>query len=153
MPLKVSVGLNRKVGEPNYGSRGVNVNLEMELDQALLNEPQQLQTRIRQLFGMLRTTLAQELEGGNGAAKSSEARPQVRNGNHPNNGADTSRASARPATPSQVKAIYAIGRSQGVDLPHLLHERFQVTRADDLTVPEASRLIDELKGGAGQDRQ
>ncbi len=36
MPMKLNVGLSRKVGEPNYGSRGASVNLELELDAALV---------------------------------------------------------------------------------------------------------------------
>jgi hypothetical protein len=32
MPMKLNVGLSRKVGEPNYGANGTSVNLELELD-------------------------------------------------------------------------------------------------------------------------
>jgi hypothetical protein len=28
--MKLNVGLSRKVGEPNYGSRGASVNLELD---------------------------------------------------------------------------------------------------------------------------
>ncbi len=46
MPLKLNVGLSRKVGEPNYSSRGASVNLELELDSAIVGEPDRLQERI-----------------------------------------------------------------------------------------------------------
>lgn len=149
MPLKLNVGLSRKVGEANYGSRGAIVNIEMELDSALLSEPQRLQERIRQLFGVVRASLAQELNG-NGAHAPATSAPAAthRNGNgNGGNGNDANgnEAPVAPATPSQVKAIYAIGRSKGIQLPQFLHQRFQVTRADDLTKQEASRLIDEMK--------
>ena len=42
MPLKLNVGLNRKVGEQNYGSRGASVNVEMELESSLVGEPSRL---------------------------------------------------------------------------------------------------------------
>ena len=36
MPLKLNVGVSRKVGLPNYGSVGASCNLELELDATLL---------------------------------------------------------------------------------------------------------------------
>ena len=63
MPLKLNVGASKKVGENNYGSRGASINVEMELDSALVGDPARLQERIRQLFGLVRTSLAEELNG------------------------------------------------------------------------------------------
>jgi hypothetical protein len=37
MPMKLNVGVSRKVGLPNYGSVGASCNLELELDAALLD--------------------------------------------------------------------------------------------------------------------
>jgi hypothetical protein len=39
MSVNVNVGFSRKVGEPNEGSRGASVHLEVELDGAALNDP------------------------------------------------------------------------------------------------------------------
>ena len=36
--LKLSTGFSRKVGEPNFGSRGASVNLEIEIDSAITQD-------------------------------------------------------------------------------------------------------------------
>jgi hypothetical protein len=160
MPLKLNVGLSRKVGEPNYGSRGASVNLEMELDSALISEPGKLQDRIRQLFGVVRTSLAEELNGGSCHLKSGN---EAGNGHQPsdseNHPQTAQRAPSGPrnggqrlATPSQAKALYAITKAQRIDLIELLRSRFRVSRADDLTIKEASQLIDELKRSESEER-
>ena len=37
MPMKLNVGVSRKVGLPDYGSVGASCNLELELDAGLLD--------------------------------------------------------------------------------------------------------------------
>lgn len=156
MPLKLNVGASKKVGESNYGSRGANVNLEMELDSALVNDPPKLQERIRQLFGLVRTSLAEELNGnGNGShgpsnGAAAAAGHEQHNGGHGNgngngNGPPQRSNPPRPATQSQVKAIYAITRAQGVNVNQLLRDRFHVGKPEELSIKEASQLIDSLK--------
>jgi len=48
------------------------------------------------------------------------------------------------ATEAQCRAIHAICKSQGVDVNTVLVD-YNVARAEDLNVRDASRLIDELK--------
>ena len=140
MPLKLNIGLSRKVGEPNYGSRGASVNLELELESGLLSNPTRLQERIKHLFGMVKVSLAEELNSSShppiiGAASSRESVP-------------TNQAGAtRMATPAQIKALFALARQQGVELTAFLQERCQVYRPQDLTLRQASTLIDALKNG------
>ena len=67
MPLKLNVGASRKVTDNNYGSRGASVNLEIDLDTALVTDPPKLQEKIRHLFQVARTSLAEELNGGHHA--------------------------------------------------------------------------------------
>jgi hypothetical protein len=136
MPLRVNVGLSKKVGEENFGSRGASVNLELELDSNLANEPGKLQERIRQLFGLVRTSLAEEL---NGASNGRSNAP-------PSNGAQPKPpANFRRATQSQVKALHAIAKDRRLNLVALLDERFRVNRPDDLSIKQASDLISSLK--------
>jgi hypothetical protein len=63
MPMKLNVGLSRKVGEPNYGSRGASVNLELELDNSLVEQPERLRDRIRQLYQLAKASVDEELHG------------------------------------------------------------------------------------------
>lgn len=133
MPLKLNVGLARKVGDSNYGSRGASVNVEMELESALVGAPDQLRERIRQLFNVVRSSLTDELNGT--ANGSTGAHPAAGNG----------QPAVRPATQSQVKALHSIAKSQRLNLSQLLRERFHRDRPDDLNIKEASNLIDQLK--------
>ena len=162
MPLKLNIGLSRKVGEPNYGSRGASINVEMEVESALIDDPARFQERIRSLFRQVRDSLAEELNGGGSP-------PKTGNGAHspagPTNGHVADHANGhglngsgdghvngnsngnlpRPATQSQIKAIYAIARNRRLDLIHALRPRFQTDRPEDLNIQQASQLIDELK--------
>jgi hypothetical protein len=49
------------------------------------------------------------------------------------------------ATPNQVKAINSIARRWDVDLLAILRQEFEVERAEELTLRQASALIDRLK--------
>jgi len=140
--LKLNVGLSRKVGEANYGSRGASVNLEVELETGLVSQPDQLNERIRRLFGMARAAVEEELNhGGHQDDHDTGGDRRQRPG-------QDHRANGRRATQSQVRAIHAIAHRQNVDLSELLRGRYQIDRADDLLIGQASELIDELKAAA-----
>ena len=135
MPLKLNVGLSRKVGEANYGSRGATVNLEIELESSLVSQPDQLHDRIRQLFRLAKSSVDEELNGHSSGNSSGEQESRAT-------------ANGRPATQSQVRAIHAISDRQKTDLVGLLRGRYQVERTEDLSLKDASDLIDYLKGSA-----
>ena len=152
MPLKLNVGLSRKIGEANYGSRGASVNIELELDSALVAEPGKLQDRIRQAFALIKTSLAEELNGnGNGnhgqpaTGNGEDARSQPHANGNGAKGTNQRDSLPRPATQSQCKALFAITRAQGINLSQLLRERFRTGKPEELSIREASGLIDELK--------
>ena len=142
--LKLNIGLSKKVGEPNYGSRGASVNLELEVEAGLVNQPDELQDRIRRLFRLAKSSVDEELSGSTNNGQ---------NGNgHDANGNGRQQRGGRSATDSQVRAIRAIADRQRTDLVGLVRDRFQVDRVEDLSISDASSLIDELKGagnGAG----
>ena len=165
MPMKLNVGLSRKVGEANYGSRGATVNLELEVDSTLASEPERLQERIRELFGLANASIDEELhvEPTQSAAKSqrstaqpatpprqqhatgrNEASRSTTNGYRSNGNGRQPTNNPPPATASQIRALHAIANRQGLNLEAALQERFDLSDAATLTVAEASQLIDEL---------
>jgi hypothetical protein len=123
----------------------------MELESALVSEPNKLQDRIRQLFGVVRASLNEGLNGGNSpAAAVASAKPAEARNSH--NGSTPGASNGiRRATQSQIKALFAITKKERVDLPTFLRERFQVQRPDDLTIQQASLAIDALKESVGKE--
>jgi hypothetical protein len=134
MPLKLNIAMSRKVGEPNYGSRGATVGLEMEVDSNLIDQPRQLNERIARLFQLAKASIDHELG----------CRPTGPNSNS-DAAAGESESRIRPATANQIRAIHAIASRQNLDLTEELRNRFGVYRADDLSLEQASQLIDALK--------
>ena len=175
MSVKLNIGLSRKVGEASFGSRGASINLEVELDNGILNDPDQLRDRVQDLYGLARQSVDEELQrpaeagpsepsqtNGNGHGRISHAangngheNGRVTNGHGPNNGNGhingnaPGRIEVARATQSQIRAIFAISKRQGLDPHTVISERYRVHKMEDLTIREASALIDDLKLGAG----
>ena len=142
--LKLNIGFNRKVGEANFSSRGASVNLEVEVDSGLVREPDRLQEKINYLFGLAEESVDQQLD-----SKGQPESTGQRNGNgHAAGDGQNGNGNGRSATQSQVRAIHAIASRTRIDLTVLLRERFGVDRPDDLSLRDASTLIDDLKNGA-----
>jgi len=139
MPLKLNVSLSRKVGEANYGSRGATVGIETEVDSGLMNQPQQLKEQIACLFRLARQSVDRELN--------CHARGDSRCANQ-NVVIGAEGVQIRLATAAQVRAIHAIANRQKLDLAEELRSRFGVYRPDDLSLDEASHLIDVIKPDA-----
>jgi len=190
MPVKLNIGLSRKVGEPNYGSRGASINLEVELDSGVLQDAAQLRERVRDLYQLARQSIDEELHrpadvevsphsderpvnrisghannghkhnshGTNGEARNGHANGQnnghsngVANGksnghaNGQNNGHSHRTVEVARASSGQIRAIFAISKRLGLDPNSIIQERFRVYRMEDLTMREASSLIDDLQ--------
>ena len=62
--IKLNAGFSRKVGEPNYGSRGASVNLELEVESAAIQDPERMHEKIRALFSLARKAVDEELKNG-----------------------------------------------------------------------------------------
>jgi hypothetical protein len=147
MPLTLNVGLSRKVGEPDYGSRGASVNLELELDGTVIDDPERLRDRIRHLFGLAQLSVDEELSGSRQPASSGNGNGHHGNGHgngsHSNGG---TQPSIRGATQSQVRAIHAVADRRHLNLPQLLQQRFGVELPQQLSLKDASSLLDEFNG-------
>jgi hypothetical protein len=154
MPLKLNVGASRKIGLPDYGSVGASCNLEMELDSALLERDLDgFHARVRDAFIAARQAVHDELARVHVQAPIEFAQPAAApsapvngrsNGTGHANSGPPERSRSRKATEKQVKAIQAIARQQHADLDGLLQD-FGVQRPEDLSLKQASELIDTLK--------
>ena len=134
--IKLNCGVSRKVGEPNYGSRGASVNLELELESQAAQDTEQLQGKIRRLFAMAKKAVDEEL-GTRPPAQGTGPAADSGNG-APTNGAP------RPITDKQAAAIRSICERIGRDPEQEATKAFG-RGLQQLTLPEASRLIDSLK--------
>jgi len=132
MPAKLNVGASRKIADGRYGSRGASVNLEIELDHAVVSEPAKLLERIRQIFHLVHQALTDELQRGQTASS-------------PNRVSSLPSNNQRPATIAQVKTIRRLASEMGTDLEESLRQPFGVQRPEELTVQQASNIIDTLK--------
>jgi len=157
MAVKLSVGLQKKVGLPNYGSLGASCYVEFEIDRGLLDhDPPGFHKKVRKAFAACQQSVQDQL-----ASQQANPATNGHHNGHPANGhpvngyshshgngnghAGSQRGTARPATASQAKAIRAIAGRQRLDLLRLLGHRFNVDRPEALSLAEASSLIDELK--------
>lgn len=136
--LKLNAGISRKVGEPNYGSRGATVHLELEVESNLVNDPDGLTDRIRKLFQLAKRAVDEELNGS----------PSKTDPHREPNPSDNGRRQTRPATDSQLRAIRAIADRNKIDPETAARDRFGVG-LDQLSLKEASQLIDHLKAASG----
>lgn len=145
MPIKLNIGLSRKVGEANFGSRGASCSVEVEAEATLLlTEPAELQRRIQAAFDACRQAVDTELDR---TPESGEVTTARTAGSTPR---PTPAARAtRPATSSQLRAIHAIASRHNVELRPLVQQRYHTGRLEELSITQASELIDELKSVGG----
>ena len=146
MPTKVSVGLSKKQGLPDYGSIGASCQVELELDGQILDgDLERFRQHVRRAYVACRETIEDELT----RDLSNNTGPNRLNGNGHNaanaNGNNHRQSNGRSVTQSQVRAIKAIAGRNRTDLAPLL-DRLGVRNVEDLNISDASSLIDELKG-------
>jgi hypothetical protein len=147
--IKLNVGASRKVSDNHYGSRGGNVNIELELDSTLALDSQKLRDHIRKLFDLANASLSEELQANNEPACVEDSHHQ-RDGANPNgngNGNAVTVAPVRYATEKQIICIQGLARKHGVPVPELLKQA-GVRVFNDMSVRQASQMIESLKGSS-----
>jgi hypothetical protein len=145
MPTKVSVGLSKKQGRPDYGSIGASCHVELELDGQILDgDLERFRQHVRRAYVACRETIEDELT----RDLSTNAAPNRLNGNGHSatngNGNNHGQSNGRSVTQSQARAIKAIAGRNRIDLAPML-DRLGVRNVEDLSISDASSLIDELK--------
>jgi hypothetical protein len=140
MAVKITAGFSRKVGEPNYGSRGASLHLEVELDRGLFDDPEHFQANVEEIFERAREAVDRELQCGAstplepGGAANGQSHRESENGRR-----------ARLATPNQVRAIQRMARHRMAVLSQLLKTQFGGRTLEELSIMEASLLIEQLQ--------
>jgi len=147
--IKLNVGACRKVSDNHYGSRGGNVNIELELDSSLALDSQKLRDHIRKLFDLANASLSEELQGTAEPACVDETHHHRDGANLNGNGAGhaVSVAPVRYATEKQILCIQGLARKHGVPVPELLKQA-GVRVFNDMSVRQASQMIESLKGSS-----
>ena len=147
--IKLNVGACRKVSDNHYGSKGGNVNIELELDSSLALDSQKLRDHIRKLFDLANASLSEELQANNEPACVDEPHHQRDESSFNGNGAGhaVSVPPVRFATEKQIICIQGLARKHGVPVPELLKQA-GVRVFNDLSVRQASQMIESLKGGS-----
>jgi hypothetical protein len=147
MPLKVNVGLSKKVGLPDYGSLGASVHVEYEADSALLqHDLDAFHRQVKNAFVACKQAVQDELSRHHGSESATVANS---NGHHANGNGNGRPAPGRRATTSQVRAINSISDRLQLDLAQWLQQKFSIRVPADLSISEASSAIDELKALPG----
>lgn len=152
MAVKLSVGLQKKVGLPDYGSFGASCNVEFEIDRSLIDQDLDgFHQKVAGAFAACRQAVNDQL-----AQQQAKPHPEngAKNGSarqneyvHSNGNGQGTRQQPGTATQSQIRAIFAIARRHRVNPAIVVRERFNVNRPEDLSIREASSLIDDLKHG------
>lgn len=153
MPLTLSVGVSKKLGLPQYSSVGATCGVQVELDAGLLeHDLEDSHEKARAAYVACHQAVHDELARLRPhAAPPAEPRPApaAEPGRNGSPSADGRGRVRKPATANQVRAITALARRQDGDLTDWLRAGYGVERVEDLSISEASRLIDELKAAAG----
>ena len=159
MPLKLNIGLCRKIGQPDFGSVGATCNVELEIDQGLLeHDLESFHAKVNGAYVACSQAINDELarqqgpsaspapatsSNGNGNGHGSQ---QAYNGG--NGSGDGSNGRGRHVTDKQLAYVRQLaGQIDALGTRRLdpLANRLYGKTATELSSFEGSQLIDALK--------
>jgi hypothetical protein len=157
--IKISANLSKKVPLPgiDYSSQQFGAAMEIEISDT--DRPDAIKQRIQEVYALLSQTVDEQITTSTATARSQLPPPRQQNTSTPQNGRryQNGRSNGRPvmATEAQQRALFAIAKQMNLDLNPILAS-YNATDASQLTVRDASALIDDLKSqqnGNGTSRQ
>ena len=155
--IRVSASISRKVPLPgvSYASQGFGGSIEIEVADAV--NPAEVKQRLHDLYMTLNAAVSAEIATTQAGATQrplaptqAQAQPrQLSSGNGGNGDGQARRAPSGngkhfPATPAQVKAIFAITKDMGLKMADVLSDH-GASAPEQLSLKAASQLIDKLK--------
>ena len=148
MAAKLSVGLQKKLGLPGYSSIGATCHVEFEVETSLMESNLEgFHQKVQNVYSACQQAINEQLARYQSTPPNHNDPPrsQLNGQNNPN--PQQVRQESSRATRNQIRSIFAIARSQGLDPLQIVRTRFNLDLPEDLTIREASSLIDELKHG------
>lgn len=148
MAAKLSVGLQKKLGLPGYSSIGASCHVEFEVETSLMESNLEgFHQKVQRVYSACQQAINEQLARYQSTPPNLNDPPRTQlNGQNNPNPQQVKQESSR-ATRNQIRSIFAIARNQGLDPLQIVRTRFNLDLPEDLTIREASSLIDELKHG------
>jgi hypothetical protein len=163
MPLKLNVGLSKKIGQPDFGSLGASCHVEVELESSLLQtDLDAFQERAQSAFAACCQAVNNELARHRGDDDGHEVQRQIPtrvvNGNsgrsHPGNGHSTGNNGASKGSPNHRASAKQLGFAEkladeidglGTRRLEALARKMYGKPLTGLSSLDASGLLDTLK--------
>lgn len=152
--IKISASLSQKRPLPGVEYSSCQIGAAMEIEVSDGDGPDAVRDRIQQLYQLLNESINQQFaeaaqshgNGGNNNGQRTATRRTQANASRQNagNNGNGGRNRSAGATQAQQRAIFAISRSLNLEVGDVVAD-YGVADARDLTVKQASALIDDLK--------
>jgi hypothetical protein len=162
MTIKINVGVNKKIGLPDYSSAGSHCAIEIEADNSVLQDAEQFLQQVRNAYEVARQSVETELahhRPSNDTSRSTnnepEPRREYRQEYRNDNRNDSSASNYGIASAKQQQFIASLLKGvKGLDwrkLDKYCESKFGKS-CSQLSPKEASALIDDLKAAKSGER-